>query len=153
MKKFKQYPKTFILMTLLFLSYCSYKVFQHYIENPKILANMLNLKELPKSVKINYCKSCALTDVIVICEIDLDSKDSMLLMSGREFEEPNVPNKHGITVHWDKNKPSNFNCGVEPSFEQETYLWTMTKEMINGGILGIVLNKEKTKAVIDYYEE
>jgi hypothetical protein len=29
----------------------------------------------------------------------------------------------------------------------------MTKEMINGGILGIVLNKEKTKAVIDYYEE
>ncbi|OWW01855.1 hypothetical protein ATY81_23150 [Rhizobium sp. R72] len=112
------------------------------LKDPGRLAFILNLPSLPPSVRDVDCSSDAITDVIISCAFAINPKDFEQLLAGWELDEP----ASGTGSYLDyPNLGREFDIGVRyrvqpPSFER-------------GGVVELLSNADKTRAVASRYEE
>jgi len=116
----------------------------NHLENKKIVAEILNLKEVPLTVSNTECESWGFTDVLTTCYIEISPQEFPLLFKGYTYQKLDVSeNSHNVS-----NRPK---LGRE--FHVSKQFLVYPKEFIHGGAVNIYANAEMSKAILDLYIE
>lgn len=110
---------------------------------PNIVAGILKIETIPKSLKVIDCESPFTTDVLTTCAIEIAPEEFKDLLVGYEFEHSPV-------------KRSSFSVGstpVGPEFEVTSQYRVWPKEFTHGGAIHIFASKDKDRAILDLYIE
>lgn len=113
-------------------------------QRPRRVAYMLNIPSLPKSARVVDCKSPFIpTDVVIACSIEIDPRDFPYLLKGYDFTESTTNGtSHSVPL-----------TKVGPEFPIASQFIAHPKEFKDGGAVTIVTDRERKRAVIDYYKE
>jgi hypothetical protein len=109
-----------------------------------MVANILNLKETPSSVKNQECESWGFTDILDTCYIEISPQEFPLLLKGFTYQESQqYTNSHEVL-----NGPK-----VGQEFKVTKQFIAEPKEFKYGGYIRIYTNSEMNKAILDLYIE
>ena len=115
-----------------------------HLKNPARIAFILNLPELPSSVRDTECSARAITDIIISCAFKIDPTDFDLLLRGWEFKSEKIRG-NGRTYGMD--------APVGPDFEAVTRHVIHPGSFKNGGLVNLVTNRDRTLVVANRFEE
>lgn len=122
-----------------------------------LLALVLEIRELPNTVKDIACKDWSSTDILVRCTFALQPADLPKLLTGRQFAEasicreqrsPGCDERHGVTTH-------HFCCGPEMGDEYPVaaIYRAVPSNAPYGGSLTLVTDQARRRAMVDLYVE
>ncbi|MBB4172023.1 hypothetical protein [Rhizobium sp. BK538] len=79
-------------------SWCGMLVLNYWdrTKDPDRLAFVLNISQIPSSVRNLNCNASATTDVIVTCSFEIDPRDFDKVLSGWQFTDKNVLGKRAF---------------------------------------------------------
>ena len=114
-----------------------------YLRQPQMVANILNIKTPPKSLRVIECESPITSDVLTTCSIEISANEFPQLLAGYNFEIiPISTTSHKLGL------PK-----VGPEFEVSIEYSVQPKEFEYGGFVRVITNNEKNHAIIDLYIE
>jgi len=114
-----------------------------YLQQPQMVANILNIKTPPKSLRVIECESPITTDVLTTCSIEISQNEFSQLLAGYNFEEIAI-NATSHTLGLPK-VGSEFAVNIEYSIQPPEFKY--------GGFVRVITNNEKKHAIIDLYIE
>lgn len=117
---------------------------QDHLKNPARIAFILNIPELPSSVRDSECSARAITDIIISCAFKVDPSDFELLLRGWEFKSEKISG-NGRTYGMDAHVGSNFEAVTKYVIEPNSFK--------NGGLVNLVTNRERSLVVANRFEE
>ncbi|MCM2477850.1 hypothetical protein HGO38_30870 [Rhizobium sp. CG5] len=115
-----------------------------HLKNPARISFILNLQELPSSVRDTECSARAITDIIISCAFKIDPTDFELLLRGWDFKSQKI-NGNGRTYGED--------APVGPDFEAVTKYVIHPDSFKNGGLVDLVTNRDRSLVVANRFEE
>jgi len=113
-----------------------------YLKNPARIGFILNLSELPSSVRDTECSARAITDIIISCAFKIDPTDFDLLLRGWDFKSQKIGG-NGRTYGMDE--------PVGSDFEAVTRYVSYPGSFKNGGL--VVTNRDRSLVVANRFEE
>ena len=113
------------------------------LKDPRRLAFILNSPSLPSSVRDVDCSSDAITDVIISCAFAIEPKEFDRLLVGWKFDQQ----ASGIGTSYSKYP----NLGHE--FDIRIRYQAQPPSFKHGGVVELLSNADKTRAVASRYEE
>lgn len=128
-----------VLIMLAFAGIWAYDIFSR----PNLVAGILKIETVPKSLKVIDCKSPFTTDVLSTCAIEIAPRDFEDLLVGYKFEHTPI-------------KRSSLSVGstsVGTEFEVTSQYGVWPKEFTHGGAIHVFANKNKDRAIVDLYVE
>jgi hypothetical protein len=114
-------------------------------ENRERVAWMLNIAKPPPSLRVSDCESGAITDVVIVCGVEIDSAEFSLLLEGYAFAS-----------EFSGGKSSALGLGVPevaPEFDVATTYTVIPPSFKDGGSVQVFVDAEKRRAIVDYYKE
>jgi hypothetical protein len=115
-----------------------------HLKNPARIAFILNLPELPSSVRDTECSARAITDIIISCAFKVDPTDFELLLRGWEFRSQKIS---GNGRSFGEDAP------VGPDFEAVIKYVIHPGSFKNGGLVNLVTNQDHSLVVANRFEE
>jgi hypothetical protein len=115
-----------------------------HLKNPARIAFILNLPELPSSVRDTECSARAITDIIISCAFKVDPTDFELLLRGWEFRSQKIS---GNGRSYGEDAP------VGPDFEAVIKYVIHPGSFKNGGLVNLVTNQDHSLVVANRFEE
>jgi hypothetical protein len=112
-------------------------------KHPRRLAFILNNPSIPSSVRDVDCSSDAITDVIISCAFAIDPNDFEQLLAGWEFDQQ--ASGTGTSYEEYPNLGREFDIGVRYQTQPPSFK--------HGGVVELLSNADKTRAVASRYEE
>ncbi|MBB4006800.1 hypothetical protein [Allorhizobium taibaishanense] len=128
----------------IFSAYFYYLVATDYRKNPARVAFILNISELPRSVRDIECSAGAITDLIVTCAFRVHSDDFQPLLSGWRFKSDEVSGD---------GRDYGTDAKVGPSFDAALQYSVYPESFKRGGRVDLVTNRDQTMVVANRYEE
>ena len=113
-------------------------------KDPARVAFIMNIKELPRSVRDIECSATAVTDLIVTCAFRIDPDDFQSLVSRWQFTSNRVSGD-GRNYGTD--------AKVGPSFDAALRYSVYPESFKRGGRVDLVTNRDQTLVVANRYEE
>ncbi len=110
---------------------------------PNLVAGILKIKTIPKSLKVIDCKSPFTTDVLTTCAIEIAPSDFEDLLVGYEFEHTPIK-RSSLSV-------GSTSVGTEFEVTSQYEVWP--KEFTHGGAIHVFASKNKDRAIVDLYIE
>ena len=124
-KRLLQAVSIFVVLIIGWLAFSNW-------DDRRVLKSLLNLSELPKSVTVLTCKSCAMTDVISVCSFKVSSEDVNHIISRYPYKEDSALLPYSHT-----------GCGgVKPYFKPSVALEYRPPEFKHGGWIRLFLNED-----------
>jgi hypothetical protein len=112
-------------------------------DDRRLLKSLLNIPELPGSIQVEKCKSCAISDVISVCRFTLAPEDADKIVHGYPYREDASLTKYAMIV-----------CGdVGTSFVPTTAFEFIPPEFKYGGWIRLFLSADRSQGLVEYYEE
>lgn len=141
----KNYRKIIqIFLSCVLLIYIGFSVFIHH-HNIKIFKNILNITTLPNSIKSIDCESpWVVTDALTTCYAEISPSEFDLLLKGYDFAEriiQQTSHSYNVAIKVGNDFPVTSEFKVEP------------KNFMYGGHVILLTNNERSKIILDLYEE
>lgn len=114
------------------------------LKDPARVAFILNIAELPLSVRNIACSATAITDLIVTCAFEVDPAEFDKLLTGWQFDKRDVAGKSSRFAT-DAPVGPEFDVSVEYRIEPAIFK--------NGGQVNLVSNQNRSLVVANRYEE
>ncbi len=143
-RPFSQKAIVIILLVGLPFAYLLYLVATDYRKNPARVAFIMNISELPSSVRDIECSANAITDLIVTCAFRIASKDFQSLLSGWPFKSDQA---------FGDGRNYGMDAKVGPSFDAALRYFVHPVSFKRGGRVELITNKDQTVVVANRYEE
>ncbi|MCW9706980.1 hypothetical protein [Fodinibius salsisoli] len=129
----------------LFLLLVSFLFIYDSFRGQERIASMLDIKMSPASLRVVDCESPFATDVLVTCAIEVDSVDFTMLLEGYSYKKRAISASSYSVV--------GPNIGKEFEVTEEFSVEPDNRKFKNGGRVQIFTDKQKKRAIIDYYIE
>lgn len=115
-----------------------------HLKNPARIAFILNLPELPSSVRDTECSARAITDIIISCAFKIDPTDFELLLRGWEFKTEKISGN---------GREYGMDAPVGLDFKAVTRHFVHPTSFKHGGLVNLVTNQERSLVVANRFEE
>lgn len=142
--RFSRYAVVVALTVGLPFAYLCYLIATDDRKDPARVAFIMNIRELPRSVRDIECSATAITDLIVTCAFRIDSDDFQSLVSGWQFTSNSVSGD---------GRDYGTDAKVGPSFEAALRYSVYPESFKRGGRVDLVTNIDQTLVVANRYEE
>lgn len=142
--RFCRYAVVGALTVGLPFAYLCYLIATDDRKDPARVAFIMNIKELPRSVRDIEYSATAITDLIVTCAFRIDSDDFQSLVSGWQFTSNSVSGD---------GRDYGTDAKVGPSFEAALRYSVYPESFKRGGRVDLVTNIDQTLVVANRYEE
>ncbi|OVE95563.1 hypothetical protein B7W85_07070 [Allorhizobium ampelinum] len=125
-------------------AYFYYLIATDYRKDTARVAFIMNISELPRSVRDIECSATAITDLIVTCAFRVNPEDFQSLLSGWPFKSERASGDgrdHGTDAK------------VGTSFDVALRYFVHPDSFKRGGRVDLVTNRDQTMVVANRYEE
>lgn len=123
--------------------------YQDRLKDPSRLTFILNISELPSSVRDISCSSDSITDLILTCAFKVDPAEFDKLLTGWQFEQRNTPK-------WIVAEKSSNHAMAEPvgqEFDISVVYSIKPASFKHGGIVTLASDESRSLVIANRYEE